>query len=184
MKIVVLDRDGVINKDSDEYIKSDEEFIPIEGSIDSIARLSQAGFKVTLATNQSGLARNLFDEDALSAVHHKLCSMVTDTGGKIDGIFYCPHLPGENCKCRKPETGLLQQIENKFACSLAGSFFVGDSFKDIETALRFACKPILVRTGRGRITEGKVRREQSLDIPTFDNLASAVSQILVWQNAE
>ena len=122
MKTIVLDRDGVINQDSDDYIKSAEEFIPIVGSIEAIANLSAAGFRVFIATNQSGLARQFFDEDILSEIHHLLCSMVEQLGGAIDGIFYCPHHPDDNCSCRKPGTGLLEQIEREFACKLAGGF--------------------------------------------------------------
>ncbi len=182
MKIIVLDRDGVINHDSDDYIKSADEFVPVEGSIKSIADLSRAGFKIAVATNQSGLARELFSDKALSSIHHKLCSMVNEAGGSIDGIFYCPHLPDENCECRKPKTGLLQQIEQEFSCSLVGSFFVGDSLKDIEAAVAFGCMPILVRTGKGSITEQKILQGQPLNVPVFDDLASAVSRLLVWQD--
>ncbi len=184
MKIIVLDRDGVINHDSDDYIKSAEEFIPLEGSIGAIADLSRAGFTVAIATNQSGLARELFADKALSTIHHKLCSMVDEAGGSVDGIFYCPHFPDENCACRKPKTGLLQQIEHEFSCTLAGSLFIGDSFKDIQAALAFGCKPILVRTGKGSITEQKILQDQTLNIPIFDDLASAVHQLLAGQDDE
>ncbi len=184
MKIVVLDRDGVINQDSDDYIKSADELIPIPGSIEAIARLSRAGFTVAVATNQSGLARKLFDEQALSDMHHKLCSMVQDAGGLINCIFYCPHLPDDHCQCRKPKTGLLEKIEKELKSTLAGSFFVGDSLKDIESALAFRCKPILVRTGKGHGTENEILLDKTLSIPIFDDLANAVTQILAWQDAE
>jgi len=178
MKIIVLDRDGVINQDSDDYIKSAEEFIPIKGSIAAIARLCAAGFKVVVATNQSGLSRKYFDEDQLSEIHHLLCSMVEQAGGIIDGIFYCPHLPDEGCSCRKPKTGLLEQIENEFACKLEGCYFVGDSLKDIQAARSFDCNPILVRTGKGLITEQKLSDTNDVSVPVHDDLANAVSHIL------
>lgn len=183
MKIIVLDRDGVINHDSDDYIKSAEEFIPIDGSISAIGRLCAAGFKVVVATNQSGLARKYFDKDQLSEIHHLMCSMVEEAGGVIEGIFYCPHHPDEGCTCRKPGTGLLQQIENEFTCKLHGSYFVGDSLKDIEAARAFDCKPILVRTGKGLITERHLSESNGLPVPIHDDLSTAVSYILGPQNA-
>ena len=178
MKIIVLDRDGVINQDSDDYIKSAEEFVPIKGSITAIARLSAAGFKVVVATNQSGLSRKYFGDDQLSQIHHLLCSMVEQAGGYIDGIFYCPHHPDEGCSCRKPKTGLLEQIENELSCKLQGCYFVGDSLKDIQTALAFGCKPILVRTGKGSVTEQSISNTYDAFIPIHDDLANAVSSIL------
>ncbi|MBL4580423.1 MAG: D-glycero-beta-D-manno-heptose 1,7-bisphosphate 7-phosphatase [Gammaproteobacteria bacterium] len=178
MKIVVLDRDGVINRDSDDYIKSAEEFVPIDGSISAIAQLSVAGYKVVIATNQSGLSRQYFDEEKLSDIHHFLCSLVEGAGGVIEGIFYCPHHPDDNCSCRKPRTGLLEQIENEFGCELQGCYFIGDSLKDIEAARAFNCKPILVRTGKGLITEQNLSESNDVSVPTYDDLAKAVSHIL------
>ena len=178
MKIIVLDRDGVINRDSDDYIKSAEELVPINGSIEAIAKLSNAGFTVTVATNQSGLARGLFDEEKLSEMHHLLCSMVEAAGGSIDGIFYCPHHPDDGCACRKPKTGLLEQIEREFGCRLKGCYFVGDSLKDIQAARAFECQPILVRTGKGQITEQALLQEGVNDVRVFDSLADAVPSIL------
>jgi D-glycero-D-manno-heptose 1,7-bisphosphate phosphatase len=183
MKIVVLDRDGVINQDSDNYIKSVDEFIPIDGSIESIARLSSAGFTVVVATNQSGLARNLFSEETLSDIHHYLCSMVEEQGGAIHGFFYCPHLPDANCNCRKPNTGLLEQIESEFNCDVAGSYFIGDSLKDIQAARSFNCVPILVRTGKGLLTECALNENAGLisgspAIAVYDNLSVATTAIL------
>ena len=178
MKTIVLDRDGVINQDSDDYIKSAEEFVPIAGSIEAIAKLSAAGFKIFVATNQSGLAREFFDEDTLSEIHHLLCSMVEQLGGAIDGIFYCPHHPNDNCSCRKPKTGLLEQIESEFACELAGSYFIGDSLKDLEAAQAFGCRPVLVRTGKGALTENLLDQNDVSDVRVFDSLSSAVADIL------
>lgn len=178
MKIIVLDRDGVINQDSDDYIKSAEEFIPIEGSIPAIVRLCAADYKVVVATNQSGLARKYFGEEQLSEIHHLLCSMVEEAGGMIDGIFYCPHHPDEGCTCRKPGTGLLEQIENEFACELRGCYFVGDSLKDIEAARTFGCRPVLVRTGKGLQTEKTLAEMMDNSVTIYDDLAAAVSQLL------
>ncbi len=178
MKTIVLDRDGVINQDSDDYIKSAEEFVPIAGSIEAIAKLSTAGFRVFIATNQSGLARKYFDEDALSEIHHLLCSMVEQLGGTIDGIFYCPHHPDDNCNCRKPRTGLLEQIESEFTCELAGSYFVGDSLKDIQAAQAFGCNPILVRTGKGTLTESALESNGVSDVRVYENLSNAIADIL------
>lgn len=178
MKIIVLDRDGVINHDSDDYIKSAEEFEPVDGSIDAIAKLSCAGYRIAIATNQSGLARNYFDEEKLSEIHHLLCSMVEEAGGLIDGIFYCPHLPDDNCDCRKPKTGLLEQIEKEFSCEVRGYHFIGDSLKDIEAATAHGCLPVLVRTGKGTKTERQLAQQSVTDVPTFDCLALAVDYIL------
>ena len=133
---------------------------------------------MVVATNQSGLARKYFDEKKLSEMHLFLCSMVEEAGGVIEGIFYCPHHPDEGCSCRKPETGLLQQIEKEFACKLQGCYFVGDSLQDIEAARAFDCNPILVRTGKGLITEQLLSESNGLSVSTHDDLSMAVSHIL------
>lgn len=184
MRIILLDRDGVINEDSDSYIKSVDEWVPIEGSIDAMASLSKAGYTVFIATNQSGIGRNYFDEDVLSAIHHRLCCMVEDSGGCVDGIFYCPHLPDDCCDCRKPKVGLLRQIEAEFNCKLSGVSFVGDSLSDVESALAFGCVPLLVRTGRGIKTEQLLKDLHIEDVSVYDNLACAVMQILSGENVE
>lgn len=174
---VVLDRDGVINQDSDDYIKSPDEWIPVPGSLEAIARLSAAGYRVVVATNQSGLARQLFDEYALARIHHKMCSMVEEAGGIIDGIFYCPHAPDARCACRKPATGLLLQIEREFDCSLQASVFIGDSLKDVEAALAHGCRPVLVRTGKGAHSEKELRRNGLDTVPVYDDLNQAVNRL-------
>ena len=183
MKIIVLDRDGVINEDSDLYIKTADEWIPIPGSLEAIANLHIAGYLVVIASNQSGLGRQLFDEYALANIHYKLCSMVEDVGGLVDGIFYCPHQPEDNCLCRKPATGLLEQIEQEYACSLHGCYLVGDSYKDIQAAQSFGLNPILVRTGNGIRTEQELVSKGSAIIPVFDDLASAVNELILPANA-
>ena len=149
MKLVILDRDGVINQDSDSYIKSPEEWLPIDGSLEAIARLHQCGFRVAVATNQSGVARGLFDLYTLARIHQKMCSLAEESGGLIDGVFFCPHGPDEGCGCRKPQPGLLAQIASEFEVSLQGVPFVGDSLKDIQAARSAGCRPILVLTGKG-----------------------------------
>lgn len=177
-KTIVLDRDGVINQDSSEYIKSHEEWIPVPGSIEAIAALHAANYKILVATNQSGLARGLFTEYDLAKMHHKLCSMVEEAGGFITGIFYCPHNPEEDCDCRKPKTGLLVQAEIELALSLRGSIFVGDSDKDLLAAQSHGMRPILVRTGKGKLTESNLDKMSMSDTEVFDDLSNAVISIL------
>jgi len=176
MKLVILDRDGVINHDCDDYIKSPDEWIPIPGSPEAIARLNQAGFNVVVATNQSGIARGYFDVSALNAIHAKLHSVVNEAGGQVDGIFYCPHSPSDNCKCRKPLPGLLHQIEERFSLSLKNVPFIGDSIPDIECARAVNARPLLVRSGKGKITENKISAADN--IPVFDDLSDAVNNLL------
>jgi len=176
--LVILDRDGVINHDSDDYIKSVEEWLPIPGSIEAIARLSQAGYKVVVATNQSGLARGYFDEITLANIHSYMNSLVEHAGGNIDAVFYCPHGPDANCLCRKPLPGLLNQIEAEFNTNLENNFFVGDTEKDIDVALTKHCRPILVRTGKGTSTEKQLSAQKKALVIIVDDLASAVDFIL------
>jgi len=178
MKIVILDRDGVINQDSIDYIKKPSEWIPIDGSIQAIADLCAAGFKIVIATNQSGLARNLFSLDDLNCIHQKLIEFVESANGKIHGIFYCPHLPNEHCNCRKPKTGLLEQIEKKFQCSLQSSPFVGDSVKDVQAALTHGCKAMLVRTGNGERALLELKNLEVVDFEAFSDLTEAAKSII------
>jgi len=178
MKVVVLDRDGVINADSAEYIKAADEFQPIPGSIEAIAKLHKNGFKIFVATNQSGLSRKLFDEYVLAQIHQKLCFLVEEIGGFIEGIFFCPHLPEDNCTCRKPHIGLLKQIEVEFDCSIAGSYFVGDSLKDIQAAKAFGCLPILVSTGNGITTQSLLKKHAYGDVLLVEDLAEAADYII------
>ena len=179
MKTIVLDRDGVINEDSDHYIKSPQEWIPVQGSLEAIARLHNNGYRVAVATNQSGLARGLFDEFTLAKIHQTMCAQAEDAGGLIEGVFYCPHGPDEGCSCRKPATGLLQQIEAEFNSVLRGAFFVGDSLKDMQAAKAFEMQPVLVRTGKGRDTESRIIDAGLGSIPVYENLESAVIEHIV-----
>ena len=152
MALLILDRDGVINEDSEAYIRSLDEWHPIAGSIGAIANLSRAGFRIAIATNQSGLSRGYFTLDTLEEIHTRLCELVEAEGGHIEGIFYCPHLPDEHCNCRKPATGLVQAIELELGEPAKGAYFVGDSLKDLQAAATHGCIPVLVRTGKGTQT--------------------------------
>lgn len=172
LKIVILDRDGVINEDSDDYIKSVDELLPIPGSIDAIARLSQAGYIVVVASNQSGIARQLFDEFELARMHQTLCELVESAGGTLHGIFYCPHGPDEGCPCRKPAIGLLTRIECEFGVSLKNAPFVGDSMKDLIAARLAGCKPVLVKTGKGLRTLAEASENELDGVDIFADLAA------------
>ncbi len=176
--LVILDRDGVINHDSEDYIKHEDEFLPIAGSIEAISQLSRSGFQVCVATNQSGLGRGLFDEFTLSRMHELLRTLVEEQGGRIDGIFFCPHRPDENCDCRKPRPGLLNQLEEQFGCSVAGAWFIGDTEKDIDVALAKGCKPILVLTGKGTLTQETMAPDKLQNVPVFDDLFSAAMFVI------
>ena len=187
MKLVILDRDGVINHDSPEYIKSADEWIPIDGSIDAIARLYRTGFTVVLATNQAGLARGKFDLDDLEAMHEKLTRLVEEQGAELGAIFYCPHHPDDKCKCRKPMPGMVDAIEAEFNISAEGFYFVGDSLRDLQAAVTKGCKPILVKTGNGKKTLSQLADVTlQTDAPNitpdqvqvFENLAAAADFIL------
>ena len=176
MKLVVLDRDGVINVDSDQYIKSPEEWKPIPGSLEAIARLTQAGFRVVVATNQSGLGRGLFDMATLNAMHNKMHKAVNQLGGRIDAVFFCPHAQDGGCNCRKPKPGLLEEIGRRFNVNLRGVPSIGDSLRDLEASAAVGAQPILVLTGKGQ----KTRREDGLPPGTviYADLAEAVESII------
>lgn len=183
MPLVILDRDGVINEDSDAYIRNLEQWIPIPGSIEAIAKLTKAGCTIAVATNQSGLARGYFSLDEMGKIHRKLHDLVEERGGKIAGIFYCPHLPDARCNCRKPATGLLEDIEQELKVSAAGAHFVGDSLKDLQAAQRHGCLPILVKTGKGlqtleRLADSNTEISNPQDIPVYANLEQASVAIL------
>ena len=152
MKLVILDRDGVINYDSAEFIKKPEEWKPIPGSLEAIARLNQAGWRVIVATNQSGVGRGLLDMATLNAIHDKMHKALAHFGGRIDAVFYCPHAQDAACGCRKPKHGLFEDIARRFNVDLAGVPCIGDSLRDLEAAVRVDALPILVLTGKGRQT--------------------------------
>lgn len=188
MSLVILDRDGVINAESDDYIRSLAEWTPLPGSLEAIAALSRAGHTVVIATNQSGLARGYFSLDDLRAIHRELCRRVEDLGGTVAGIFYCPHHPDDGCDCRKPATGLLRAIESELGLPLASAVLVGDSLKDLQAAAAAGCRPVLVRTGRGAATLGQLQvADQARGIPdtltVCDDLADAARTILATESA-
>lgn len=171
MKLAILDRDGVINQDSDAFVKSPEEWIALPGSLEAIARLSHAGWKVIIASNQSGIARGLFSMDTLNGIHAKLRREVAQAGGLVDAIFVCPHGPDDNCACRKPLPGLFTDIARRYDVSLAGVPAAGDSLRDLQAAAAAGCSPWLVLTGNGVKTS-----HAGLPAGTriADNLAAAV----------
>lgn len=152
MKLVILDRDGVINYDSAQFIKSPDEWKPIPGSLEAIAMLNQSGFRVALATNQSGIGRGLFDMATLNAIHDKMHKALAQFGGRIDALFYCPHAADSNCSCRKPKPGMIEEISKRFGIDLKGVPSVGDSLRDLQASAAFGAQPILVLTGKGEKT--------------------------------
>lgn len=176
MKLVILDRDGVINEDSDDYIKSPEEFRFIPGSLEAIARLNQAGYRVAVATNQSGVARGYFELDTLNEMHEKLRRGLAAVGGHVDAIVFCPHGPEDACQCRKPLPGMLQEIAERFSRGLTGVPVIGDSQRDLEAAAAVGARPMLVRTGKGERTLKKGELPEGT--PVFDNLGAAVDALL------
>lgn len=154
MKLIILDRDGVINHDSDAYVKSPDEWRPIDGSLEAIARLRQSGYHIAVATNQAGVGRGLFDLATLGQIHSKMQTVVSDAGGHIDAIFFCPHAPDAGCNCRKPKPGMVFEILSRFNARAAETYVVGDTLRDLEAAHAAGCLPVLVRTGNGEKTLG------------------------------
>lgn len=155
MKLIILDRDGVINQDSDQFIKSPDEWKPLPGSLEAIARLTQAGYRVVVATNQSGIGRGLFDMPTLNAIHDKMHKACAQAGGRIDAVFFCPHAAEADCKCRKPRSGMIEEIAERFGADLSGVPSVGDSLRDLEASALLGAQPVLVLTGKGRKTQTK-----------------------------
>ena len=176
VKLIILDRDGVINYDSDQYIKSPDEWRPIPGSLEAIARLHHAGFRVVVATNQSGLGRGLFDTTTLISIHEKLHKALTQVGGRIDAVFFCPHAADSDCECRKPKPGMFADIGQRFGVELTGVPCIGDSLRDLQAAEAIGAQPILVLTGKGEKTlrEGNFPKNTVI----FPDLAFAVTALL------
>ena len=176
MKLIILDRDGVINLDSDRFIKSPEEWKPIDGSLEAIARLNQSGYRVVVATNQSGVGRGLFDMAMLNAIHAKMHKALATVGGRIDAVFYCPHAADAKCACRKPHAGMFLEIAERFDVSLIDVPSVGDSLRDLQAAAAVGAAPILVLTGKG------VKTLAAGDLPAgtkiVGDLSSAVDEVL------
>ncbi len=175
-KVVLLDRDGVINQDSDEYIKSIAEWIPIPGSLDAIGRLHRAGYLLGIITNQSGVGRGLFSLDTLWGIHRHMLQQILDHGGFVQRIFFCLHTPEDHCDCRKPKPGLLYQAAEYFACGLDNMIFVGDKASDLAAARAAGVQPVLVRTGNGRQTEASIAAEELP--PVYDDLAAFAAALL------
>ncbi len=178
MKLLILDRDGVINYDSDAYIKTLEEWIPLPGAVEAIAQLSKAGWTVAVATNQSGLARGYYSDAVLTSMHDRLRELVAEQGGELGLVVHCPHGPNDGCDCRKPKPGMLLAIAAHYHTNLAGVWFVGDSRGDLEAAVAVDCQPVLVKTGKGEKTLGTVLPTGTL---IFDDLAAVAAQLLHTQ---
>ena len=175
-KLIILDRDGVINEDSDEFIKSPDEFVLIKGSCHAIVRLKQANYNVVIATNQSGISRKLLDIDMLNRIHLKLHNELSGLGVAIDGIFFCPHGPDDGCDCRKPKPGLFYDISQRFQVDLSSVISVGDSLRDLQASKIAGAFPVLVKTGKGKKT---LRNKSAIeDIPIYKDLAAVVDDIL------
>ncbi|MCP3679583.1 MAG: D-glycero-beta-D-manno-heptose 1,7-bisphosphate 7-phosphatase [Gammaproteobacteria bacterium] len=178
MKLIVLDRDGVINEDSDAFVKSPQEWHLLPGSGEAIAKLNRAGFTVVVATNQSGVARGLYDWITLEAIHEKMRQALKKFSAHIDEIYICPHHPDDNCACRKPKSGLLEQIGADYSIDWADVYFIGDTRGDVEAAWTIGCRPLLLRSGKG---ERVLRQWPQLaqQVKVFDNLRQAVEEVLL-----
>ncbi len=182
MKLIILDRDGVINHDSDAFIKSPDEWVPIPGSLQAIARLNQAGYRVVVATNQSGIGRKLFDMATLNAIHQKMHAAAQQVGATIDAVFFCPHMADENCDCRKPKPGMLQEISRRYEVNLKGVHTIGDSLRDLQSGFVVGCIPHLVLTGKGRKTQEKGGLPPGTQI--HPDLATMVDHLLASNQAD
>jgi D-glycero-D-manno-heptose 1,7-bisphosphate phosphatase len=174
-RYVILDRDGTINVDSDDFIKSPEEWLPLAGSLEAIALLTRHGYKVVVISNQSGIARGLFDLATLAEIHAKMLQLTVKAGGMIEAIYFCPHGPNDICACRKPKDGLFRRFATAKNADLSLTYAVGDSLRDIQAAESAGAKPILVRTGKGEKT---AIDNPQLNVPIFDNLYDAASHIV------
>lgn len=175
MKLIILDRDGVINYDSEYYIKSPDEWHEIPGSLDAIAKLYHAGYQIAVASNQSGVRRGYYSEQTLTAIHDKMQNLLAQRGAFLDKIVYCPHLPSEHCKCRKPQTGLLEQIADYFACSLEGVPFIGDRVSDVQAALKVGAIPVFIGTD----DLSNIEQNCQIKIYKFKNLSEAVDNFIL-----
>lgn len=176
--LIILDRDGVINEDSDAYVKSVDEWIPIPGSIEAIGRLCRAGYRVAVATNQSGIGRGYYDLVTLQAMHDRMLSLVRAAGGDIEAICYCPHITEDGCNCRKPLPGLLLQIQEQLQMPVEGAYMVGDSIRDLEAGQAVGCRLVLVRTGKGEKSCQKLAASGLGNVSIYANLAEFVDHLL------
>lgn len=175
-KIIILDRDGVVNFDSLHYIKNPDEWHAIPGSLEAIADLNRAGFQVVIATNQSGIARGFYDIATLHEIHKKMHQQLEKVGGRIDDVLFCPHLPSDHCDCRKPQPGLLLQIQKKYQIDLTHVFFIGDKLSDVQAARAVGCKPLLVMTALEKLDVENM--QEIKDVPWFVDLSAAVRYVL------
>lgn len=175
-KLIILDRDGVINYDSDEFIKSPDEWKPIPGSLEAVARLNQAGYRVVVCTNQSGVARGYFNIVTLNEIHQKMHHLARQAGAEIDAVFFCPHAADDNCDCRKPKPGMLREIAERYNVNLKGIPTVGDSLRDLQAGFVVGCVPYLVLTGKGEKTRDKGGLPPGTLV--FPNLANVVDHLL------
>ncbi len=181
MKLIILDRDGVINKDSSTFIKSPEEWIPLKGSLEAIARLSQAGYEVVIITNQSGIGRGLFSADTLAKIHVRMIDYVQQHGGKIQSILFCPHHPDDGCNCRKPLPGMYHELAERLNINYSGVYSVGDSVRDLQAAKAVGASPVLVKTGNGKKSLKKIATDPTIDLDgtlVFDTLATFTDALL------
>jgi len=176
MELVILDRDGVINEESDDFIKSVDEWHPIPGSLEAISRLAHSGYRVVVASNQSGLARGRFDIEALNDIHALFHRQLAELGGHIEALFFCPHAPGDGCECRKPKTGMYEQIARRLSVRLEGVYMVGDRLTDIAASRAIRARPVLVRTGKGQ--EAIASADELTDVEIHDSLADFVDTLL------
>lgn len=191
MKLVILDRDGVINYDSDNFIKSPKEWIPLPGSLEAISLLTATDYKIVIATNQSGVGRGYFDFNTLNNIHEKMLNKIQAFGGNIEKIYFCPHHPDENCDCRKPKPGMFLEISNDFNIDLSNTFAIGDSLRDLQAAITSGAKPVLVKTGKGQTTLNSISFKKLLNnntnlhhIPVFNDLYDASTNLLIKPNLE
>jgi D-glycero-D-manno-heptose 1,7-bisphosphate phosphatase len=180
MSLIILDRDGVINHDSDDFIKNPAEWEPIEGSLEAITRLNYAGYRVVIITNQSGIARGLFDVETLTHIHSKLRRMLAQVGGKVEAILFCPHGPEDDCQCRKPNNGMFKDLAHRLRIKLDGVPAVGDSLRDIEAAMASGARPMLVKTGKGERTLRAGGLPENIEI--YDDLNAVVDVLLEEEN--
>lgn len=176
MKLVILDRDGVINRDSATFINNPNEWIPLPGSLEAIALLNQHGYRVAVATNQSGIARGYFDMATLNAIHDKMHKALAQVGGRIDAVFYCPHAADDHCECRKPKTGMIEEIGRRFNIELTKVPGVGDALRDLQAFDKAGCQPYLVRTGKGEETFNLA--DVPMNTIVVADLAAAVQDII------
>jgi len=186
MRLAILDRDGVINQDSEEFIKTPEQWVPIPGSLEAIARLCRAEYRVVIITNQSGVGRGLYTLDMMNKINMRMFELISQKGGEIDALLFCPHAPDAGCECRKPKPGLFHELARRLKVNLTGIPAVGDSMRDLEAAIAAGARPVLVRTGNGPQTLEAIRRgddERLKQVPVYDDLAAFVDHHMLGDGA-